>query len=100
LQANYDAFRSARAEILALAYMGLDRAQSIAQSVQPSYPILADSNHAVSDAYGVYNLLGDDLTTPAVFIVDRTGQIVWSYISQDANDRPTSDVILSHLPAK
>ncbi len=74
------------------------RAQSIAQSVQPGYPILADADHSVSDAYGVYDLLGDGLTTPAIFVIDSAGQIVWSYISQDANDRPASAVILSHLP--
>ncbi len=100
LQSNYSAFQAAHAEILAAAYMDHGRAQSIAQSVQPGYPILADTEHLVSDAYGVYNLLGDGLTTPAIFVIDRSGQVVWSYISQDAGDRPASAVILSHLPPK
>ena len=100
LQSNYSAFQAAQAEILAVAYMDQVRAQAIAQSVQPGYPILADAEHLVSDIYGVYNLLGDGLTTPAIFVIDRSGQVVWSYISQDASDRPASAVILSHLPPK
>jgi peroxiredoxin len=100
LQSNYAAFRAANAEILALAYMDQGKAQTISQLVQAGYPILADGDHAVADAYGVYNLLGDGLATPSIFVIDRTGQIVWSYISKDANDRPASAVILSHLPAK
>ncbi len=100
MQSNYSAFRAANAVILAVAYMDQARAQAIAQSVQPAYAILADADHLVSDAYRVYNLLGDGLTTPAIFVIDGTGQIVWSYISQDANDRPASGVILSHLPRK
>jgi peroxiredoxin len=100
LQSNYAAFHTADAEILAVAYMDEARAQTIAQLVQASYPILADTDHAVADAYGVYNLLGDGLATPSIFVIDRAGQIVWSYTSKDANDRPASAVILSHLPLK
>ena len=77
-----------------------DKAQTISQLVHASYPILADSDHAVADAYGVFNLLGDGLATPSIFVIDQSGLIVWSYISTDANDRPASAVILSHLPAK
>ncbi len=78
--------------------MNQDKAQTFSQLAQASYPILADSDHAVADAYGVYDLLGDGLATPSIFVIDRTGRIVWSYISADANDRPASAVILSHLP--
>ena len=100
MQANYAAFQTANAEILAVAYMDQARAQTIAQLVVAGYPILADTDHAVADAYGVYNLLGDGLATPSIFVIDRTGRVVWSYVSKDANDRPASAVILSHLPLK
>ncbi len=84
--------------MLALAYQDVARAQTMAQIVLASYPILADPDHAVADAYGVFNLLGDGVDTPSVFVVDPAGQIIWSYIGRDANDRPTSADILSHLP--
>ncbi len=78
--------------------MNQDKAQTFTELVQASYPILADSDHSVADAYGVYDLLGDGLATPSIFVIDPNGLIVWSYISTDANDRPASAAILSHLP--
>jgi hypothetical protein len=38
--------------------------------------ILADPDHALADAYGVFNLLDDGAATPAVLSVDRSGQII------------------------
>ncbi len=38
------------------------------------------------------------VATPSVFIVDLDGTIVWSYVGQNAADRPGADTILSHLP--
>ena len=52
----------------------------------------------MADAYGVYNLLGDGVATPAVFIIDQSGQIVWSYVGQSASDRPSVQTILETLP--
>jgi len=60
--------------------------------------MLADAEHRVSEAYGVYNLLGDGLAAPAVFVVDTDGRIVWSYIGQHAGDRVDAPTILAHLP--
>ena len=70
----------------------------MAQLIQSEYPILADVNHAVADAYGVFNLLNDRVATPSVFVIDPAGYIAWSYIGRDINDRPSPEEILSHLP--
>ena len=70
----------------------------MAQLVGADYPILADVNHAVADAYGVFNLLGDSVATPSVFIVDAAGRIVWSYVGTSATDRPSPADILAHVP--
>jgi peroxiredoxin Q/BCP len=98
LQSHYQDFQAHQAEILALAVHDVAGAQRVAQATGAAFPLLADPNHAVADAYGVYNLLGDGVATPAVFIVDRSGRVVWSYVSQNANDRPTSQLILENLP--
>ena len=81
-----------------MAFQDTARAQTMAQLIGASFPILADANHAVADAYGVFNLLGDGVATPSVFVIDPGGRIIWSYISKDANDRPPAEQILSHLP--
>ena len=98
LQNHYQDFQGRDTEILALAVHDVAGAQRVAQVTGATYPILADPDHAVADAYGVYNLLGDGVATPAVFIVDQTGQIVWSYVGRSASDRPNVKTILENLP--
>ncbi len=97
LQAAYPQFKAKNAEILAIAYQDVDRAAQAAELIQASYPILADGDHAVASAYGVFDLLGDGVATPAVFVIDPGGKVVWSTVSTDPNVRPTPDEILSHL---
>lgn len=97
LQHAYDEFRQRGAEVLAIGVQDVDTAARAAASAQATYPILADADHAVSAAYGVYNTLGDGQVTPAVFVIDRAGAIVWSYIGRSAGDRPVTEDILAHL---
>lgn len=63
-----------------------------------TYPMLADPQHAVAEAYGVFNILGDQLAAPAVFVIDRDGRVLWSYIGQSPQDRPSAGEVLAHLP--
>lgn len=73
-------------------------AQRMLQVAGVSFPVLADPDHAVADAYGVYNLLGDGIATPSVFILDESSHIVWFYVGQSAGDRPSVQTILENLP--
>ena len=98
LHNHYQDFQGRDTEILALAVHDLAGAQHVAQVTGAPFPILADPDHAVADAYEVYNLLGDGVATPAIFIVDKSGQIVWSYVGQSASDRPSVQTILENLP--
>ena len=63
-----------------------------------SYPLLADPGHHVAEAYGVYNLLGDGLAAPAVFVIRPDGHIAWSHVSQSAAEQPSAQTILEYLP--
>jgi peroxiredoxin Q/BCP len=100
LEADLAQFRQKNAGILAIAVQDQAGAQASASGANLSYPILADSDHRVADAYGVYNLLGDSVATPAVFIIDKSGQIAWSYIGQNISDRPHNQTILENLPTE
>ena len=97
LQAAYPQFQAKNAKILAVAYQDQANAALADELIQASYPILADVDHAVASAYGVFDLLGDGVATPAVFVIDADGKIAWSNISTDPNVRPTPNEILSHL---
>ena len=76
----------------------IDKVEGWCKNAKVNYPMLADSEHLVSAAYGVYNLLGDSLAAPAVFVVDTDGRIVWSYIGQHSSDRVNAQMILEQLP--
>ena len=98
LQSAYPRFQERNAEVIAVAVQDVARAKAMEERTGASFPLLADPDHAAADAYGVFDLLGDGVATPSVFIIDADGTIVWSYVGQHAADRPGAETILSHLP--
>lgn len=98
LEADQALFQAKNAQILAIAVQDQAGAQTAKQETGATYPILADVNHQVAETYGVFNLLGDGVATPSIFIIDKSGQIVWSYIGQNVSDRPNNQTILENLP--
>ncbi|HET90231.1 MAG TPA: redoxin domain-containing protein [Chloroflexi bacterium] len=98
LQNNYQAFQNAGAEIVALAVSSVSAVNSARQTTGATYPMLADAQHQVAEAYGIYNLLGDKLAAPAVFVIDTDGRITWHHVGQNTNDRPSVRTILEQLP--
>jgi peroxiredoxin len=97
LQGNYSRFRELNTEILAISVEDASIGQHVSELLDTAYPILSDPDHKVVDQYGVYNLLGDSLATPSVFIIDTEGVIRWTYVGQTTRDRPSSEVILEQL---
>ena len=64
-----------------------------------TYPILYTSGDAtVPRAYNAYNRLNDGLATPAVFIIDTAGRIVWQNIGRHKADRVSGRDVLRNLP--
>ncbi len=64
---------------------------------QVRYKLLSDPNATVIKAYGVYDLLGDGVAAPAVFIIGPNMKLEWSYVGKDVGDRPSAADILVHL---
>jgi hypothetical protein len=61
------------------------------------FPILADSDHVVAEAYEVFD---GELSNPSVFIINKDRQIVWkeiSVIEGGGTERVPSQTILEHL---
>ena len=97
LQNSYEQFRDLGAEVVALATAPNQSVRQARDAVSAQYPMLADPDHLVAEAYQVFDLLGDGYAAPAVFIIDPSGQIVWSYIGEQDTDRPPVSDILSQL---
>ena len=96
---NYETFQEAGAEIVALAVASLSTVErNVLNALNVPYPVLADPDHEVTEKYGVYNLLGDSLAAPAVFVIDTDGEILWSHVGSGPGDRPSPSLILENLP--
>lgn len=83
---------------MALAVAPIDAVEGAKETTSAQYPMLADPQRRVAEAYGIYNLLGDGYAAPAVFVIDQDGRIIWSYVGEHPGDRPPAPEILSHLP--
>ena len=98
LQGQYEAFKEAGVEVIALAVAPVASVDGTRQSIGIVYPLLADPAHRVAESYGVYNLLGDGYAAPSVFIIEMDGRILWSHIGQHPGDRAGVQTILERLP--
>ena len=79
-------------------------AQKIASDAKGAvrFPLLSDPGHRVIDAYGLrdpaYN--GQEvegIPHPAVYIIDKTGRVVWAKIESDYRKRPANEEIRAIL---
>ena len=61
------------------------------------FPVLADPDGATARNYGVFNLLGDGVATPATFVVKKDGSVGWSQVGGDIGDRAMVSDILNAL---
>ena len=61
------------------------------------FPILTDPDGATARSYGVFDLLGDGVATPATFIVQKDASISWHQVGKDIADRATVQDILDAL---
>jgi peroxiredoxin len=103
------------AQVIAIAVQSDISAKTSVQTSGAQFPILADSDHTIAKAYGVYDLLPEDdgLSTPSVFVINQDRQIVWDHIASSifeegddlshagescGGERVPSQTILENLP--
>jgi peroxiredoxin len=77
LSASADQFWGLRGQLLALAPVAAADLQELAAQVPAlGFPLLIDEEARVAKSYGAYNRT-KDAVSPAAYIVDRSGKIVW-----------------------
>jgi peroxiredoxin len=67
------------------------------------FNILVDESRAVLKAYGVWHAVGMDawnIARPAVFLIDPSGEIRYSFIADRQDEFPTHEEILRNLELK
>jgi peroxiredoxin len=92
-------YEEAGSQVIAIAVQGNYGAKTTAKVSNAQFPILADNDRIVAEAYGV---LDEGLSTPSVFIINKDRQIVWREIthiegSGCGTNRIPSQTILENL---
>lgn len=70
-------------EIVASTVQPMGITAPLAKELKIAYPIMTDTDHKVSQAYGVYNTPGGmgAFSTHSIFLIDKQGNIHWSKVS-------------------
>ena len=84
-------------EVVTISMDGTEGAAQIASHVGAEFPVLSDQDGSVARQYGVYNLLGDGLAAPAIFILGKDGAVWWRHVGTNISDRPSAETILRQL---
>lgn len=98
LQEVYPEIESLNAELFALSMDDIYDTTTLSLALDLDYSVLSDPDAYVAKKYGVFNLLGDGVATPSVFIIDDSKTVVWSYIGDNISDRAELKDILSNIP--
>jgi peroxiredoxin Q/BCP len=95
LRKDIDRFTGSGANVVAVAP---DSPEGVARFVREQdypFPLLADTDHAVFDAYDVASRLSSLGQRPAVFVVDREGIVRFDSIGTQQWQIPSNDTVLA-----
>lgn len=70
-------------KVVAATVQDMETTKALAEELGIEYPIMTDTGHEVSEAYGVYNLPGGmgEFSAHSMFLIDKQGQVQWSELS-------------------
>lgn len=96
LERSYADIRAQGAELLAISVDSLEAASEMQLHTNATFPILADHDHAVTAAYGLFDLLGDGVSAPATIILTAS-EIVGLSVGETMADRVPASAIIQRL---
>jgi peroxiredoxin len=79
------------------------KAEAVRRYIEESglpYDILIDETRAVAKSYGVWHAWGLDaynIARPAVFLIDRSGTIRYSFIAKRQDQYPSPEEIMGEI---
>lgn len=95
---DYDKFKRAGAELIAVSVDEPSFAWSMAQTTGAKFQILSDADKKTIAAYGIVNAAEHDgIAHPSVFILDKEGKIRYFHVGKDPQDRPPDETILEEV---
>jgi peroxiredoxin len=101
LQSRIDEIRDLDAVVLAISADTPEENQRLAESAGLEFSLLSDRDAKVLDAFGLRHagasIDGGDIARPAVFIIDRDGNISWRSLTDNWRVRVRPETILKEL---
>ena len=97
LEGVYNEFKKYNAELVAISMDSREETEELMRELGLNYHVLPDPTGKVVKKYGVYNLLGDGVAAPSVFVISRNQLVSWKYIGESVSDRPNNQTILSEI---
>ena len=91
---DIDRFTEAGAQVVAIAPDSLDGVARFVRDRPFPFPLVADTDHAVFDAYDVVSRLMSLGQRPAVFVVDRDGTVAFDSIGIQQWEIASNDTVL------
>lgn len=95
LQKNLDKFAALNANLIAVS-ADPDDIEKMRTKVGATFELYADPDLGAIKAFNVLDE-GNGIASPAVFIVDQSGTVHYSYIGENAADRVLINVLLAEL---
>lgn len=100
MQSHIAAIRNQGGEVLAISTDTVEDAARLARRRKIDFPLLADPELSVIDAYGLRHEKGGpygDVARPAVFILDRDGRVAWRDLTGNWRVRVRPEEVLRVL---
>ncbi len=76
----------------------VDDSKALAQKLSLAYPILSDTDHKLTKAFGVFDV-GNEIAWPAVYVIDKAGKVAWRGFLETYKERVSISEILSATKA-
>jgi len=99
LRDDIDQFTQAGAQVVTIAPDAPESVQRFVNNNEYPFPLLADSDHAVFDAYDVVNTMMSLGQRPALFVIDRDGTVRFDSIGTQQWQIPTNANVLRVVAA-
>ena len=93
MQDNYPKIQAAGAELIAISSDDEGDTKQTVQNHGLKFPVLADKDREVINAYNVIDTGNDRIARPAAYIVRKGGAIAWKSLDAKAARVPTAQIL-------
>lgn len=88
---------AAGAELIAVSVDSQVQAAAIVQQHGLEFPVLYDEDTTVTREWGIFNLLNDNVSAPATYVFNASGELAAYRIGENIADRPAAAEVVNVL---